>query len=150
MKKIITTILIISSFALFSCKTTNEVSNSSKGEVSVESSKIEGEWKLSKLVLNGAERNIYPSTLVVSKEGEGFLFAGSSGVNQYTGSVSIDKNGNIVVTAPYASTKMAGPTELMEFEDDFLRVLSFAGKVNLTETLELLDLQSESKLIFTK
>lgn len=160
MKKILLISVAFATIFAFSCKTTNETSKTSttteKENVTKETSmNIEGEWKLSKFIVNGTEKEIFDATLVVQKNEDGsYLFAGNSGVNQYSGNVTIDKFGNLVAPNSYASTKMMGEPEKMEFEDEFLRVLSFVGKINVEKLsencVELLDVQSESKMIFVK
>jgi len=48
-------------------------------------------------------------------------FSGHAGVNRYNGGYT--QNGTALSFGPAASTKMAGPPELMKIEDEFLAVL---------------------------
>jgi len=152
MKKLFFIPIVALSVFAFSCGTTNSVktnSDSTKQEVSMKS-KIEGEWKLVKMISSGVEQNVFESNLSVSKNGDLYSFSGNSGVNQFNGNVLISQNGDIKNQPEYLSTKMAGPEELMLFEDSFLQILSFATKINVGTQLEIIDVQSESKLIFGK
>ena len=84
-----------------------------------------GKWQLRLLRLDGEA--------VVIDEPESFTFLcnsggeamGKSGINTYRGAMQITTNGQLLWdTGSFASTKMAGPPQLMEQETQYLRALS--------------------------
>lgn len=157
MKKLLLIPVVALSIFAFSCKSTDSVAKGEEVKTEQNESgninlyKAFGEWKLSEMVLNGVPQRIYDSDLIIQKgKKDTYLFAGFSGVNRYNGDVKIDGKGFISGQAQFLSTKMAGPEYLMNFEDNFLSILTSASKVNISENLELLDIQSESKLVFVK
>lgn len=82
-------------------------------------------WVLKRLRLNGEVAAISDAsrfTFMCSVEGN---VMGKSGVNTYRGSLQVTDNGLLLWdTASFASTKMAGPDDLMQQERNYLRALS--------------------------
>lgn len=67
-------------------------------------------------------------TLVFQKDNK---IIGKSGVNNYFGNYKL--NGNLLEISQCATTRMAGPTDLMKQEQDFLKKLSEAQSIHQTE-----------------
>ncbi|WOX04248.1 META domain-containing protein [Microbulbifer pacificus] len=82
-------------------------------------------WELRLLRINGQAIPIDQPrefTFLCSPGGEAM---GKSGLNTYRGSLQVTTNGGLLWdTASFASTKMAGPPQVMEQENQYLRALS--------------------------
>ncbi|MBY6191149.1 META domain-containing protein [Microbulbifer agarilyticus] len=84
-----------------------------------------GKWELSLLRINGQAIPVdQPSefTFLCNSGGEAM---GKSGINTYRGSMHVTDNGQILWdTGSFASTKMAGPPQLMDQEAQYLSALA--------------------------
>lgn len=89
-----------------------------------------------------AENNL---TLGFDKEGRIFGFAG---INRFFGKATIT-DGTIVVDA-LATTRMAGPRELMIVEDQYLTLLKSAKTITIEGNTLILTNEKEENLIFNK
>lgn len=89
-----------------------------------------------------AENNL---TLGFDKEGRIFGFAG---INRFFGKATI-ADGTIVVDA-LATTRMAGPRELMIVEDQYLTLLKSAKTITIEGNTLILTNEKEENLIFNK
>lgn len=125
------------------------------GCTKVQVTDVEGSWEISEFVKGETAQQIAESDITFVKEsGTNFTVNGSSGVNLFTGSVSV-ADGKITVSDNMASTKMAGSPEAEAFENEFLAVLTAADKVEVTEAdgvklLKLTDSETNSTLTFAK
>lgn len=72
-------------------------------------------------------------TLVFEKDNR---VIGKSGVNNYFGNYKL--NGNILEISQCATTRMAGPTDLMKQEQDFLKKLSEAKTIHQTKNGDII------------
>ncbi|WP_299594411.1 META domain-containing protein [uncultured Microbulbifer sp.] len=84
-----------------------------------------GKWEMRLLRINGQAVPVdQPGefTFLCNTDGEAM---GKSGINTYRGAMQVTTNGQILWdTGSFASTKMAGPPQLMEQETQYLRALS--------------------------
>jgi len=88
-----------------------------------------------------------PSTL--SFDAEGTRVGGKGGVNRYNGAVTI--SGQAISFGPAASTRMAGPPDLMAQEDTFFRALSDVAAYQIDgDQLTLADADGNALLIFAR
>ncbi|MCK7596659.1 META domain-containing protein [Microbulbifer sp. CAU 1566] len=82
-------------------------------------------WEMRLLRLNGQAIPIdqpQEFTFLCNADGEAM---GKSGINTYRGTLQVTANGQLLWnTASFASTKMAGPPQLMDQENQYLRALS--------------------------
>ena len=82
-------------------------------------------WQLTRLRVNGATVAIDDKarfTFVCNTEGN---VMGKSGINTYRGAMQVTDNGQLLWdTSSFASTKMAGPDNLMQQENTYLRARS--------------------------
>ncbi|WP_226703593.1 META domain-containing protein [Microbulbifer elongatus] len=82
-------------------------------------------WEMRLLRINGQAVPVdqpQEFTFLCNSDGEAM---GKSGINTYRGTLQITTNGQILWdTASFASTKMAGPPQIMEQETQYLRALS--------------------------
>lgn len=102
---------------------------------------LEGDWLVveigGELVDPGAPRSV---------RFEGGRVTGRVGVNRFTGSFSIE--GDVLEVGPVASTRMAGPPEMMALEDRFNSGLE--GEHQITRDGEVLRLgESERTMVLT-
>jgi len=78
--------------------------------------------------------------------------SGTAAVNQYSGEVIIDDEGTCQWLNGFATTKMAGPAELMELEQAYLNSLDDTTQLRLShdgETLTLSDDTESVRMTFT-
>lgn len=84
-----------------------------------------GKWEMRLLRLNGNAVAVDAPesfTFLCNSDGQAM---GKSGLNTYRGTMQITNSGQILWdTGSFASTKKAGPPELMEQENQYLRALS--------------------------
>ncbi len=107
------------------------------------------EWQLSSYsdgnaVVSGTD--IRTITLKFDNKGD---IVGFSGVNRYFGGCNLD--GNAISVGPLASTKMAGPTTLMELETVYLNLLGSVTGVSIAgDSLSLADKDGTVVLVFVQ
>ncbi len=84
-----------------------------------------GKWELRRLRLNGEVVPVdepQSFTFLCNSDGEAM---GKSGINTYRGAMQVTDSGQILWdTGSFASTKKAGPPQLMDQENQYLRALS--------------------------
>ena len=81
-------------------------------------------WSLKRLRINGEAVPIDMErfTFLCNRDGN---VMGKSGINTYRGSMQVTDNGQLLWdSASFASTKMAGPENLMRQENNYLRALA--------------------------
>jgi heat shock protein HslJ len=89
--------------------------------------------ELVRLIVSGEEISLPPTGrpgMTISEPG---LVKGFAGVNQFLGTVRIRPDGS-VLPGPFASTRKAGPPELMAVEDGFLRAFGLVRKARSAES----------------
>ena len=139
-------LLISTTFLFFSCRST--ITKNTQPDFS-------GNWQTHSFIIENVYQQIAISEITFEKiKGTAYSFYGNSGVNTFFGDAII-KNNSIQISSNMGSTKMAGPTEAMEFEDLFLACLSTADKIELTEenNSEILSIKNtalNSEIRFTK
>ena len=118
---------------------------------------IAGDWKLTSVLRDGAELAIpYGETITFSadvpKAGSyDYDVYGFSGVNNYSGPVSID--GNFYVGGPFGVTMMAGPADLENFERLYLETLTDADVFRIAADghgMEIAKSSGETALLFNR
>lgn len=100
---------------------------------------------LRRMIADGTEVALPPGaeiTLSLTKDGR---VAGLAAVNRYFGAWKQLANGGIEMSRAFATTKMAGPPELMQAEDTFLRAL--AGVERIEISAGVLTLENAAKSI---
>ncbi len=137
--------ILFPSVLLFACKPGEEATHDMKtpsAETSVESSleilvtdiqKLEGtEWLLIDLCDRpmGGDHTV---TLAISEEGR---VSGNASVNRYSGPIKLEDG--VMEIGPFMSTRMAGPPEAMETENEFLEALSAAQNIRMTVGSQLI------------
>jgi heat shock protein HslJ len=78
---------------------------------------------LVRMVVNSSDLALDPNspiTLLLAADGHA---SGSAAINRYHGGYTLSDDGNFALTGPLATTRMAGPPELMALEDSFLKAL---------------------------
>ena len=106
------------------------------------------QWVLHKITVNGGECDLAGDRPYI-EFGNGGKISGFTSVNRCSGSMQLDDQGR-VLWSPFASTKMAGPPELMKQESTFLETLPRVRRLSL----EGIHLQAQSedeqvKLLFS-
>lgn len=108
---------------------------------------ISGDWKLTKIFLSdaydspcgwetGQHRDI---TLNIKQENDKFTFSGQSTVNMYNGSFKATGDTTLeIVMGGVASTKMAGPENLMNCEMRYFNFLNDAKELQINNEGQLL------------
>jgi heat shock protein HslJ len=80
------------------------------------------QWMLQKMTIDGKEYKLTDENPFIKFENDGKV-SGFASINRFFGSIKIDNQGRVKWTAPFGSTRMAGPPELMEQENSFLNAL---------------------------
>lgn len=78
---------------------------------------------------------------------EDFRFFGFSGVNNYFGTYEI-RRGNMIVINNIATTKMAGPPEIMQTEAEYTQMLNKAYSIELKKDILTIKTLDSNTLIF--
>lgn len=82
----------------------------------------DGRWVLKQMVIAGRDYSLTAKLPTIQIDQEGKV-SGFSSVNRYFGKMDIDDRGSIT-WSPLGSTRMAGPEDLMQQEDAFLKALA--------------------------
>lgn len=113
---------------------------------------IVGDWTLDRIV--GGDGEVVPAdaaarpTLTVGEDGR---LSGFSGVNRYTGSLSVDALARgLFNPGPVAATKMAGPPAAMDLESQFLETLGRADAYSVEGDVLVLEGGGKGLLHFLK
>jgi len=97
-----------------------------------------------------AEPDPIPDSATITAQFSEGRVAGTSGVNQYSASVTSSTDGSFAIDAPI-STKMAGPEDAMAAESAYLQRLQAATSYQVDgDTLLLNDADGQPSLTFTR
>jgi heat shock protein HslJ len=80
------------------------------------------QWILEKMTVNGESIDLVPEKPFI-KFGEDQTIKGFASINRFFGSLQMDATGQVRWPTPLGSTRMAGPPELMNQENAFLKAL---------------------------
>lgn len=128
MKKGIFTFITLSSLFFMGCKSEK---------------KLEGDWKVNKLVTRGTDLVKESAFINLKLEHNIWVISGNAGVNSFFGNIKIE-NGEIVMN-DLALTKMMGDPESQHFEDEFIRVLMKVTSYELLQTEDNLVLYTDNQ-----
>ena len=125
---------------LSSCHTTQSERTSTSEDRTLITSESLGriagmQWTLRKMTIDGQQYKLADERPFIKFENDGKL-SGFASINRFFGSMQIDNQGAVKWTAPFGSTKMAGPPELMQQEDSFLDALQKTERLS-TERIYL-------------
>jgi heat shock protein HslJ len=86
---------------------------------------------LARMITGGKETPLpsAPALTLLASDGR---VSGESAVNSYTGSYKLAPHGGIEFSKAFATTRMAGPPELMDLENSFLNALSSVERFHTT------------------
>lgn len=144
-KSFLLPLLAISLFATNGCESTG-------GSARTPLESTIGDWTLTQLAGDDGARLPANETArpTLSIDGDG-LVSGFSGVNRYTGSLSLDAlaQGQFSL-GPVATTRMAGPPEAMDLESQFLETLSRVDAYGVEGDVLVLEGAGEGLLHFLK
>ena len=92
------------------------------------------EHRLTSAIVNGGQLSIPDNPAITINFHSGGIVSGNSGVNRYFGGMEIMPTGTFRWEPPdFATTKMAGEADLMEFEATFLKALRTADALQLVD-----------------
>ena len=119
---------------LAGCKTAGDKTAESTTVITSESvRRIVGmQWVLQKMIIDGNEYELAGQRPSIKFSNNGQV-SGFASINRYSGSMQLDDQGG----APWsqlASTRMAGPPELMKQESTFLEALSRVQRLSIEGT----------------
>lgn len=117
MKKIVLAVCSFVALAFAGCK-------------SVGANLILGDWNLVHYKINGSPVEISAASVSIAATGKNAKISGFSGVNRFSGSCRIEGN-KFSAKDDFATTRMAGSKEDMEFERAFLASLNGADSVSV-------------------
>jgi heat shock protein HslJ len=99
---------------------------------------------LRRMIAGSAEVTLPDATITLTLGADGRV-SGRAPVNSYFGAYKRLGNGGIEMSGPFGTTRMAGPPELMQSEDTFLRAL--AGVERIRPSADGVTLENASKNI---
>lgn len=106
------------------------------------------QWILQKMTIDGKEYKLSGKKPFIKFENNGKV-SGFASINRFFGSMEIDDQGSVKWTAPFGSTRMAGPPELMEQEKSFLNALQKTESFSVERIyLYIQASDGQTKLIF--
>ncbi|MCI0401047.1 MAG: META domain-containing protein [Gammaproteobacteria bacterium] len=108
---------------------------------------LEGiEWQLANMIVDNHEVTLLPeSTVTFSYVGDGKV-AGLASINRYFGNMLMNGDGEISWGEPgFGTTRMGGPPELMNQENEFLKSLRTIRRMYLAN--HTLTMESENKSV---
>jgi heat shock protein HslJ len=106
------------------------------------------EWRLTKWVVNGAEKPIVPDSAVTVAFDPSGKIAGNASVNRFSGTYRFDLDGRLEwPRAGFAVTKMAGPQPLMAQERVFLESLRRTTQYRVDGQQLVLESQSGTTIL---
>lgn len=139
------------------CATTGageKVSDAAKKAVeAADDATVLGDWELRR-ISKGKEKVDMPNavTMTVSDSGNNrYTFTGFSGVNNFTGTLTIGLNGAIEVDKNIATTRMSGPADIMAAEQAFLDALKGSASWKAVRVgVETMEMYGEATLYFSR
>jgi len=111
------------------------------------------EWQLVSFQLDNEPVTIPETATVTFNIDQKDAVSGNAAVNRYNGKVVIDDEGSCQWDAAIATTRMAGPPELMTLEHSFTTALPTTSKLTVSSDGESLSLANEdgtTTLVFSK
>lgn len=113
------------------CRTAGDKTRSSKTLITSENvGRIAGiQWILKEMTIDGNEHHLTGERPFVKFSNDGEV-SGFASVNRFSGSMQLDGQGKIR-WSPFRSTRMAGPSELMDQESAFLQALPRTYRLSL-------------------
>lgn len=106
------------------------------------------QWVLASMTTDGKDYALEDQvpTMTISAVGK---IAGSASINKYFGTVEVDGKGNVKWPAPFGTTRMAGPENLMNQEIAFLAAIPKTEQISLKgATLTLSSKDGQTALVF--
>ncbi len=90
----------------------------------VKNQQIAGTWETSKFIINGVEQEIFPSSVTFSQtENNSYLVSGNSGVNSFSGKITVKENNYSAKKEEFLKTLALGDPKTQAFEDNFINIL---------------------------
>lgn len=77
-------------------------------------------------------------------------YFGAGPVNQYFGTYILDAKNNMIYISGTASTRMSGPENLLQAEQEYFTVLSSANRIYTTKNKLILVAPDNRKLVYKK
>ncbi|MEE0887503.1 MAG: META domain-containing protein [Treponema sp.] len=113
-----------------------------------------GDWNLIQYNIEGNAINFSKASVSFAAEGNGLKVSGFSGVNSFSGSCKIDGR-KFAAGDGFATTRMAGRKEDMEFERSFLNSLAGADGVEVksegeNQFLYIFNSAEKSEMVFAR
>lgn len=129
----------------------NEAASPGTAEQDKLSGLVNVDWRLREIT-EGTRRVVIPEgALVTLRLGDGARVSGNAGVNRYLGAYRFSADAKLEWNGEFAVTRAAGPPELMEFEQAYLKALARVSSAMVDgKTLRLTDRSSELTLTFSK
>lgn len=105
------------------------------------------EWNLTQLTKDNVSIALVKdskTTFACDKDGR---VTGKATLNQYSGNLKLQDDGEIIWSKAFIMTRMAGPPELMQQETDFTRALMQTSRILLKESKLVLMSDDQSNLL---
>lgn len=154
MKRIFAAFSVAVSLALFSCGTTRNIESPAAtdgGKTLFEGrKKALGDWHLVSMSAGGVPVAVLPVSMSVFGDGDALKLSGSTGANTFDGRLRLNSRGEVCENPSFDATQKETSAEMEAFEDEFLRIISFATRVETGDSFVIVDQQSESRLVFRR
>jgi heat shock protein HslJ len=105
------------------------------------------EWNLVQMTINHEAIALVQdskSTLACNQDGK---VSGKATINRYSGNLKLEDDGEIIWSKAFIMTRMAGPPELMEQEQNFTRALMQTTRMYLKNSHLVLKNQDSSTIL---
>ena len=152
MKQYLNLIFIFGLIFIFACAATQSSDSGSKSDgkliTALNLKDITGiEWDLTQMTKNNETIALVKDSQTTFACDENGRVTGKATLNQYSGNLKLQDDGEIIWSKAFIMTRMAGPPELMQQETDFTRTLMKTTRMFLKESKLVLMSKDKSNLL---
>jgi heat shock protein HslJ len=152
MKQYLNLIFIIGSSFIFACTGTQSIDSGPKNDekqiTALNIKDITGiEWILTQMTKNNKPVALVKDSQTTFACNENGRVTGKATLNQYSGNLKLQDDGEIIWSKAFIMTRMAGPPELMQQETDFTQTLMKTTRMYLKESKLVLMSNDKSSLL---
>ena len=154
MKQYLNLLLVFGLLFFLACSATQSSDSGSKSDgkliTAMNLKDITGiEWDLTQMTKNNETIALVKDSQTTFACDENGRVTGKATLNQYSGNLKLQDDGEIIWSKAFIMTRMAGPPELMQQETDFTQTLMTTTRMFLKESkLVLMSKDKSSLLVF--
>ena len=152
MKQYLNLIFLFGLLFIFACAGTQSNDSGSKSDgkliTPLNLKDITGiEWNLTQMTKNNETISLVKDSQTTFACDENGRVTGKATLNQYSGNLKLQDDGEIIWSKAFIMTRMAGPPELMQQETDFTQTLMTTTRMFLKESKLVLMSKEKSSLL---